>query len=56
MPSTSSRKGVGPTEGGARRDAGGSKGSNIEVVDWGEAADGLLTEQAEGVLHAAGRT
>lgn len=33
----------------------GSKGSNVEVVDWGEAANEILTEQAEGVLHAAGR-
>lgn len=33
----------------------GSKGSNVEVVDWGTAANELLTEQAEGVLWAAGR-
>jgi hypothetical protein len=33
----------------------GSKGSNVDVVDWGETANELLTEQAEGVLHAAGR-
>ena len=33
----------------------GSKGSNVEVVDWGTAANELLTEQAEAVLHAAGR-
>ena len=33
----------------------GSKGSNVEVVDWGTAANELLTEQAEGVLGAAGR-
>ena len=32
-----------------------SKGSNVEVVDWGETADEMLTEQAEGVLRAAGR-
>jgi hypothetical protein len=33
----------------------GSKGSNVEVVDWSTAASELLTEQAEAVLHAAGR-
>jgi hypothetical protein len=33
----------------------GSKGSNVEVVDWGDAANELLTEQAVGVLRAAGR-
>jgi hypothetical protein len=33
----------------------GSKGSNVEPVDWGDAASELLTEQAEGVLRAAGR-
>ena len=33
----------------------GSKGSNVEVVDWGETAAEILTEQAEGVLRAAGR-
>ena len=33
----------------------GSKGSNVEAVDWGEAANELLTEQARGVLAAAGR-
>ena len=33
----------------------GSKGSKVEVVDWGPAANELLTEQAEGVLRAAGR-
>lgn len=33
----------------------GSKGSNVEVVDWGGASAELLTEQAEGVLRAAGR-
>jgi hypothetical protein len=33
----------------------GSKGSNVEVVDWGEEANALLTEQAQGVLAAAGR-
>lgn len=33
----------------------GSKGSNVEVVDWGDAATDVLTEQAEGVLRAAGR-
>jgi hypothetical protein len=32
----------------------GSKGSNVEVVDWGDAANELLTEQVEGVLHSAG--
>jgi hypothetical protein len=33
----------------------GSNGSNVEIVDWGDAADEILTEQAEGVLRAAGR-
>ena len=33
----------------------GSNGSNVEVVDWGTAANELLTEQVEGVLGAAGR-
>ena len=33
----------------------GSKGSNVEAVDWGEAASELLTEQARGVLGVAGR-
>jgi len=33
----------------------GSKGSNVEVVDWGDAANERLTEQVEGVLHSAGR-
>jgi hypothetical protein len=33
----------------------GSKGSNVDVVDWGETANELLTEQAEGVLRAARR-
>lgn len=33
----------------------GSKGSNVEAVDWGEGANALLTEQAEGVLQLAGR-
>src|SRR5262249_30054850 len=30
----------------------GSKGSNVEVVDWGQTANELLTEQAAGVLAA----
>ena len=33
----------------------GSKASNVEVVDWGEMANDVLTDQAEGVLRAAGR-
>jgi hypothetical protein len=33
----------------------GSKGSNVEVVDWGEAAHELLTAQAREVLTAAKR-
>ena len=33
----------------------GSKGSNVDVVDWGDAANERLTEQVEGVLHSAGR-
>ena len=33
----------------------GSKGGNVEAVDWGDAADELLTEQATRVLAAAGR-
>ena len=30
-----------------------SKGSNVEVVDWGEAANGVLTARAREVLSAA---
>jgi hypothetical protein len=33
----------------------GSQGSNVEAVDWGDAADELLTEQARDVLTTAGR-
>ena len=33
----------------------GSKGSNVEAVDWGETADELLTERAHEVLEAGGR-
>ena len=33
----------------------GSSGSNVDVVDWGPFANELLTEQAHGVLAAAGR-
>jgi hypothetical protein len=33
----------------------GSKGSGIEAVDWGDAADELLTEQARQTLQAARR-
>jgi hypothetical protein len=33
----------------------GSKGSNVEAVDWGEAANEIVTEQARDVLRAAGR-
>jgi hypothetical protein len=33
----------------------GSKGSNVEVVDWGGVANEVLTEQALDVLRAAGR-
>jgi hypothetical protein len=33
----------------------GSKGSNVEAVDWGGTANEVLTEQALGVLGAAGR-
>jgi len=33
----------------------GSKGSNVEAVDWGDAADELLTARARDVLQAAGR-
>jgi hypothetical protein len=33
----------------------GSKGSNVEVVDWGPVANELLTEQAESVLRLARR-
>jgi len=33
----------------------GSKGSNVEAVDWGGSADALLTQRAQDVLHAAGR-
>jgi hypothetical protein len=32
-----------------------SKGSNVEAVEWSEAASEILTEQAKGVLRAAGR-
>jgi hypothetical protein len=32
-----------------------SNGSNVEAVDWGDAADELLTERAKSVLEAAGR-
>ena len=35
--------------------APGSKGSNVEVVDWSALADEVLTEQAQDVLAAAGR-
>lgn len=34
----------------------GSNGSNVEAVDWGAAADELLTERAQTVLRTAGRT
>jgi hypothetical protein len=33
----------------------GSKGSNVEAVDWGRSADELLTARAHAVLDAAGR-
>lgn len=33
----------------------GSKDGNVEAVDWGDVANEVLTEQAEGVLEAAGR-
>ena len=33
----------------------GAKGSNVEVVDWGEMANELLTERALSILRAAGR-
>jgi hypothetical protein len=33
----------------------GSKGSNVEAVDWSDAADDLVTEQVLGVLERAGR-
>ncbi len=33
----------------------GSQGSNVEAVDWGTAANELLTERVRGVLTAAGR-
>jgi len=33
----------------------GSKGSNVEAVDWGDAANEILTEQIEGVRQTAGR-
>lgn len=33
----------------------GSKGSNVEAIDWGGAANEILTAQVEGVLLAAGR-
>jgi hypothetical protein len=35
--------------------APGSKGSNVEIVDWGGTANELLTEQARNVLAVAGR-
>ena len=34
----------------------GSKGSNVEAVDWGETANELLTERAQAALAAAGRS
>jgi hypothetical protein len=34
----------------------GSTDGNIEAVEWGDAAKQVLTEQAERVLHAAGRS
>jgi hypothetical protein len=34
----------------------GSKGAGVEAVDWGTAANELLTEQAQVVLRAAGRS
>jgi hypothetical protein len=33
----------------------GTAESNVEAIDWGDAAHDVLTEQAEGVLRAAGR-
>jgi hypothetical protein len=33
----------------------GSRGSNVEAVDWGSAAEQLLTERVQSVLRAAGR-
>jgi hypothetical protein len=33
----------------------GSAGSNVEAVDWGDAANEVLTEQARSVLRSAGR-
>lgn len=33
----------------------GSQGSNVEVVDWRDTANDVLTEQAQAVLRAAGR-
>jgi hypothetical protein len=33
----------------------GTKGSNVEAIDWGEAANQLLTARARSVLRAAGR-
>jgi hypothetical protein len=33
----------------------GSKGSNVDVVDWGDDANDLLTERAQSTLQAAGR-
>ena len=33
----------------------GTAESNVEALDWGDAANEVLTAQAEGVLHAAGR-
>ena len=33
----------------------GSKGSNVEAVDWGDTANELLTGRALEVLHAGGR-
>jgi hypothetical protein len=32
----------------------GSNDRNVEAVDWGDVAHEVLTEQTEGVLHAAG--
>jgi hypothetical protein len=33
----------------------GSKGAGVEAVDWGPAADELLTARAQATLQAAGR-
>ena len=33
----------------------GSKGGNVDVVDWGDTANALLTELALATLQAAGR-